>query len=126
MPWALAASLAVAQVEPPAAVPPPSEWDLRQGESAAQPEEKSLVGQILRTLLALAFVVGLIFLAGRYAMAKLNGGKLPTRQGDIVKVVERIALDGRHGLFLIDVAHKRYLLGSGDKGLSVLTEIERG
>ena len=70
-----------------------------------------IVKSLLRTTLMLAVVLGIVWLTLSKGMGKLvekaNAGKR-------VKVIERVALDARRSLFLVEVDGKQMVLGGGD------------
>ncbi len=76
--------------------------------------------QVLRVVLALACVVGLIWLvARRYGAA--SGRRAPV--GPTVRVVGRQAL-GRHaGVAIVAVGNRQLLLGYGEQQVTMLTEL---
>lgn len=75
----------------------------------------------LRVLLSLACVLGLIWFAHR----RLAGTAAVRRQrAASMTVVGRQTLGGKNGLALVDVAGRRLLLGVGEQGVTLLTELE--
>lgn len=75
----------------------------------------------LRVLVSLACVLGLIWFAHR----RLAGTPAVRRQrAATLSVVGRQSLGGKNGLALVDVAGRRLLLGVGEQGVRLLTEIE--
>jgi len=75
---------------------------------------------LLRVLLALACVVGLIWVLGR----RLGAGRAPRASREpAVRVVGRQAV-GRHaGVAVVAVGQRRLLLGYGDQQVNLLTEL---
>lgn len=136
------AGLAQAQGTPPAAAPspadgkeaapqprveaepPPSAYDRARAEKGEAPETESMGGQLIRTVLALAGVVGLIYLLFKIGLGRLlQGGAI--RPGRTVKVLERVPVDARHALVVVELpSGERLLLGSSEHGMSVLTRLE--
>jgi flagellar biogenesis protein FliO len=114
--------------------PPPSSWDKAQVAAGKTPEVEetatdsqswSLTGQLVRTLVSLAIVVGLVYLFGKTVLPRLAGLKLGA-SGKIIKVIERVQVDGRHALLLVEVQNgPTLLLGTGDKGVALITELRR-
>ena len=104
--------------------PPPSTYDREQGRTGTEDGGRSLLGQMWRTLLSLALVVGLIYAVGKFALWRLGKARGPGGPG--LKVVERLQLDARHALFVVEVSGKhRYLVGAGaDKGVTLLAELD--
>jgi len=89
-------------------LPPPS---LGMGE---------LLGPLFKTMLMLAIVVGIAYLTLHKGL-----GKLVARQnlGRRVKVIERVGLDPRRALFLVEVDGRQLLLGAGEGGVVLLKEM---
>ncbi len=75
---------------------------------------------ILRAVLALLCVFGLLWF-----MARRAGGKLPAaRRAPALSVVARQTLGGRSAVALVEVSGRRLLLGVGEHGVTLLTEVE--
>lgn len=111
--------------EPPSE-PPPSAWDREQRARGEPPDDgRSLAGQIWRTLLSLLLVVGLIYGIGRAALWRLGRSRGAGAGGAGMKVVERMALDTKHSLFVVEVAGEhRFLLGTGGtEGVKLLATL---
>lgn len=80
----------------------------------------------LRVLLSLACVLGLIWYANRRLA---GGGKAGAavrriRRAQPMMLVGRQSLGGKNGLALVDVGGRRLLLGVGEQGVTLLTEVE--
>ncbi len=80
----------------------------------------SLAAALAQTLVTLAAVCALAWWVLRWA-ARRGVGRSPA---GVVTVLDRVALDPRRTLFVVRVGGKVLLLGGGDGGLSVLTEID--
>ena len=80
----------------------------------------SLAAALAQTLVTLAAVCALAWWVLRWA-ARRGVGRSPA---GIVTVLDRVALDPRRTLFVVRVGGKALLLGGGDGGLSVLTELD--
>ena len=76
-------------------------------------------GALLQMLPALALIVGALLLVKRWAA---RGGRVGAIEG--VKVVSRTGLTRGAVLAVVEVAGKRYLVGAGEHGIRMLTEIE--
>lgn len=77
---------------------------------------------LLQMLLALAAVCVLAVVALRWG-ARGGLGALGGR-GAKVRVMERVSLDARRALYLVQVGDKVLLVGAGDGPLSVLCEVD--
>ncbi len=87
-------------------------------------QERSFSGQIIRTLLSLLVVVGLIYLVFRVIVPRFFGVALPTRNGKSLRVLERVQLDGRHSVVVIELdGQRRLLLGTSERGVELLMEL---
>lgn len=118
-----------APATPPA--PPPSE-----GARLAEPEiprseppelaaeELNLGWTLFRTMLVLAMVVGLAWLTLNVGLRKLLGIK-PIVGTSMVTVLERVTLDQKRSLFVVEAAGEVLLVGGGDGALSLITKLDR-
>lgn len=114
--------------------PPPSAWDLRQKEieaGGAPTEEEgrqdgiSWGEQLAKTVVALLIVVGIIYLLFRVGLAKFVG-MAAIKGGKSMKVVERVQLDARHALLIVELdGERRFLLGTGEQGIQMLARLDR-
>ena len=125
---AAAAKPLTAQPTAEVAQPPPSTYDLQgQGQGQAPTEDDpwqdpgtGMGMQILRSVIALMLVVGLIYVGGRVLAPRLLS-HLPKQRGSRLRVVDRIMLDNKHALLVVEVAdHGPLLLATGDAGVQVL------
>ena len=73
-------------------------------------------GYLLSTTLVLLGIVGL----GLAALRVLRGGVAARA----MRVRERVALDGRRAIYLVEVAGKCLVVGGTDGGLTTLAEID--
>jgi flagellar protein FliO/FliZ len=73
---------------------------------------------LLKTLLALAFVLVLAWLAIRL-LAKLSGGKMGSNR---IKVTHTVPLSARERLLLVEVDDKEYFLGVTANGISLIDQ----
>jgi flagellar biogenesis protein FliO len=111
--------------------PPPSAWDRRQeGDGGQEPSERqegiSWGEQLLKTVVALLIVVGLIYLLFRVGLTRFVG-VAALKSGKTMKVMERIQLDARHALLIVELdGARRYLLGTGERGIQLLARLDEG
>ena len=75
---------------------------------------------LLQTLLALGAVCLLAWIVLRWGVRRLYGGTA----GGRVRVLERVPLDARRTLYLVEVGEKVLLLGAGEGRLTTLAEID--
>lgn len=83
--------------------------------------DSSSIVLLLRVLLSLAVVLGLMWFLGR----RLAGGRAVARaRATTISVVAKQSLGGRSGVAVVEVAGRRLLLGTGEHGVSLLTELD--
>lgn len=76
---------------------------------------------MLQTLLALGFVCGLAYLIFRWVLPRLNA----TRSAySMVKIVDRIGLDARKNLLVIEVAGRWLLIATSEAGVQLVSELD--
>ena len=111
-----AANTATAATTAPEPPPP----DLKDLPSAGMGTGE-LVGSLLKMVLMLGVVVALAYLTLHKGL-----GKLVERQnaGKRVKVVERISLDAKRSLFLVELDGKQMLLAAGEGGVVYLRDVD--
>jgi flagellar protein FliO/FliZ len=87
-------------------------------------EPESLAGTLFRTLLVLGVVVGLVYVSLNYGLRKMMGLRgVGASGGGMVKVVERIPLDAKRSLFVVEAAGEYLLVGGGEEGLSLISRL---
>jgi flagellar protein FliO/FliZ len=78
---------------------------------------------LIQTVLALGAVCLLGYVVLRYGAKRLYGAG--PRPGRVLTLVERLPLDPRRSVYLVDVAGRRVLLGTSDQGgVTFLTEVD--
>ncbi len=125
-----AAPAVTAPSQPPpidvtADTPPPSTFDRQQRGPNDEVEEqgRSLLSQLVRTVMSLVIVVGLIYIVAKVGLVRW--GRMKGITGRHLKVVERLQLDARNALYLVEVGGRTLLLGGGgDKGVQLVTTLE--
>lgn len=105
--------------------PPPTTYDRLQHTDTAQDfQGESLLRQLGRTVLGLVFVVALIYLTLKVLLPKVLNMRHVVG-GQSLKVIERVQLDARHALVLVDVRGEQTLLvATGEQGVQLLTHVE--
>ncbi len=76
---------------------------------------------LLQTLLALAAVCGLAWVIFRVVLPRLQVGN---SAGNMIRVVERVGLDAKRSLFVVEVAGKYLLVGSSENGVQLVSELD--
>lgn len=113
---------ATAPVALPRAAPEPEIPRSEPPELAA--EELNLGWALLRTFIALAMVVALAYLLLNVGLRRLLGIRAATG-ASVVTVLERVALDQKRSLFVVEAAGEVLLLGGGEHSLSLITKLDR-
>lgn len=78
------------------------------------------VGVFLKTMLALGFILLLAYLTLSKGVGKLVA---KSQQGKDIKVVERIGIDQRRALLLVEVDGRRFLIGTSESGMTTLADL---
>lgn len=79
-----------------------------------------LVGTFARTMLMLLAVLALIYLTLHKGLGKLTER---SQIGKRMRVVERVGLDARRGLYIVEVDGRELLIGTGEQGPVRLSEL---
>lgn len=75
---------------------------------------------ILETLLALAAVIALAYLI----LHKGLGAFIHKKQSrHLIQIKERVALDARRSICLVEVDHRRFMLGIAEQHISLIAEL---
>lgn len=80
------------------------------------PSYEASLARVALTLAALCLGAWWAVRAARRGGLRAKGGR--------VEVLERVALDGRHALYVVRVAGRTLLLGAGDGALSTLATLD--
>ena len=112
-----------------AETPPPTSWDKSKEKtpetsSREELDENTLAQQLFQTLLALIFVCLLIYLVGRFGLARLTGLRTgaPTKT---LSLNEKLSLDAKNALYVVEVKGKgKLLLGGGEQGLQMICNLD--
>jgi flagellar protein FliO/FliZ len=84
----------------------------------------ALIGQFVKTLVALGLVIAIIYILAKVGIARFIPGGIAARTGKSVRIVERVAVDQKNSLVLVEVGKSKLLLGSGERGLKLITRLE--
>lgn len=116
-------SPAAPSAEQPSPAAPPGMESFERERLRPPADDESFASQMLRSLLALAGVVLLIYLVFKLGLQRLMPGGM-VRSGRSVRLLERVQLDMRHSLYVVELdGGKRLLLGSSERGMSVLADL---
>ena len=94
------------------------------GESLAHGSDDSAsvaLGAFVRMIVVLAGVLLLVYLLLHKGLGKLRN-KLS--HGRLIRVVDRVGLEPKKTLYVIEVAERYYLIGAGDQGLTHLATLD--
>jgi flagellar protein FliO/FliZ len=90
----------------------------------AQDGELDLGWTLARTMVVLGLVVALVYLTLNVGLRKLLGIR-PVVGASVVTVLERVPLDQRRSLFVVEAAGEVLLIGGSDASLSLLSKLDR-
>jgi flagellar protein FliO/FliZ len=76
---------------------------------------------LLETLLALGLVCGLAYLVFRLVLPRLNTVR---SANSMVRVVDRVGLDPRKSLYVVEVAGRWLLIGASEAGVHLVSELD--
>jgi flagellar biogenesis protein FliO len=108
---------------PTADEPPPSAYDRARQDGGQTPDTQSIVGQFLKTVLALGLVIAIIWVVFKFGAARLLPGSTGPKSGRLIRVVERVFVDQKSTLLVVDVGSDRMLLGIAEGSIRVLKEL---
>lgn len=77
---------------------------------------------LLQTIVALALVCGLAYLLFRWVLPRLQGAA--GRAGGMIRVVDRLGLDARKSLIVVEVAGRWLLVGTSEAGVQLVSELD--
>lgn len=106
---------------PPVPPPPPVDEELMKELPPPAMGMGELIGPLAKTMLMLGVVLLIVYLTLHKGL-----GKLVERQnaGKRVKVVERVVLDQKRSLFLIELDGRQMLLAAGEGGVLHLKDVD--
>jgi flagellar protein FliO/FliZ len=106
----------------PESVPPPTKSQMAGGGIEVEPE--SLGGTLFTTVLSLGAIVVLIYLTLNVGLRRVIAARgLPFARSGLVKVIERVMLDPKRALFVVEAAGEYLLVGGADQGLSLIARL---
>jgi flagellar biosynthetic protein FliO len=82
----------------------------------------SFLLMLVETLLALALVCGLAYFIFRWVVPRLQQVVGPG--GGMIRVVERVGLDARKSLVVVEVAGKWLLVATSEAGVQLISELD--
>ena len=94
------------------------------GVPSAGESNASFVLMLFQTLLALAFVCGLAYALFRWVLPRLQGFSGAGGNNSMVRIVDRVGLDARKSLYVIEVAGRWLLVASSESGVQLISELD--
>lgn len=76
---------------------------------------------LLQTLVALGLVCGLAYAVFRWVLPRLNAVR---PAGGMVRVVERVGLDARKSLYVVEVTGRWLLISASEAGVHLVSELD--
>ena len=108
---------------PPAAQPSPQNDPALYGSPpAGNGPDTDLAGVLLKMLVMLGVVVAVIYLTLNVGLRRML--KLGPQPSSIVKVVDRVALDPKRALVVLQAAGEYLLVASSEQGISFLSKLD--
>ncbi len=78
---------------------------------------------LVQTFLALAFVCGLAYLIFRVILPRVSGvGAFSSN--NMVRVIDRIGLEARKNLYVVEVAGRFLLIAASESGVQLIAELD--
>lgn len=87
------------------------------------PEEINFGMLILRMLIFLALVIALIYFLLRKVLPSLM--RMTTFKNQTIRILERVPLDQRRSMLVVEIQDKVYLVGSAEGQINILMELDR-
>ncbi|MBX5482234.1 MAG: flagellar biosynthetic protein FliO [Myxococcaceae bacterium] len=88
------------------------------------PDPESMLGTLWKMFLSLGIVIGLVYVTLNYGLRKLMGARgAMLGRAALVKVVERVPLDPKRTLFVIEAAGEYLLVGGADQNLTLISKL---
>lgn len=76
---------------------------------------------LLQTLFALALVCGLAYVVFRWVLPRLNAVR---STNSMLRIVDRVGLDVRRNLYVVEVAGRWLLIASSEAGVQLISELD--
>jgi len=77
---------------------------------------------LVQTVMALAFVCGLAYLIFRVILPRVSG--IGFSSNNMVRVIDRIGLEARKNLYVIEVAGRFLLIAASESGVQLIAELD--
>lgn len=76
---------------------------------------------LVQTVMALSFVCGLAYLIFRVVLPRLSVG---FSSSNMVRIIDRIGLEARKNLYVVEVAGRWLLISASDSGVQLIAELD--
>lgn len=86
------------------------------------PAEMSFGWLLVKTILAMALILGLAILFIKYLMPKFSNG-MARSGGHMIKVLDRMPIDARRSLMIIQVENKKSVIGVSEAGFTHVMDL---
>ncbi|MFN0064358.1 MAG: flagellar biosynthetic protein FliO [Myxococcaceae bacterium] len=97
----------------------------QEAPGAPMPEEPSLGWTLLRTLVVLGLVVALAYLLLNFGLRRWMGlSLLPGGKKGLVRVVERVTVEPKRSLYVVEAAGEFLLLGASESGFHLISKLD--
>lgn len=91
---------------------------------ALGPDSVDFTWLFLKTLLAMAVVLGLAIVVLRFVLPHLGLHRPQKSQGNF-RVLESFPLDAKKSLYVVEVEGRRFLIGSSEHAINLVSELDR-
>ena len=88
-------------------------------------EELNLGWAVGQTFVVLALVVGLAWLTLNVGLRRLLGIRAPAAGASLVTVLERVTLDQKRALFVVQAGGEVLLIGGGEGALQLISKLDK-
>ena len=79
---------------------------------------------LIKTILAMSFILALAYVVIRYLFPLFRMGA--QTKGSRIKIIDRAGLEPRRALYIVQIGKKTVLLGTSEHGLSKLMDLQEG
>jgi flagellar biosynthetic protein FliO len=83
-------------------------------------ETYQIISSFAQMILSLIVVCGLIYLTFRVILPKIGGYQFSQ---SVIKIVEKVPLDAKKSLFVIEVGGRWMLIGTSETGVNLISQL---
>lgn len=77
---------------------------------------------LVKTVLAMSLIIGLAYVTIRFILPMFYGKRISSRSK--IKIIDRVGLEPRRSLFIVQVGKKTALVGTGEQGVTKVMDLE--